>query len=105
LERRAKNREEYLKKLTLEGKYNPDRPTPPDPERWIPKSQRSYNKRGRKARTTFVGSQGAGAGTEKDASRLDVAAKLAAQSSGASSKPSTAHLAVSTSGPTKNRRR
>ena len=93
-----------MKKLALEGKYNPDRPTPPDPERWIPKSQRSYNKRGRKARTTFVGSQGAGAaGT--DASRLDVAAKLAAKNSGSSSKPSTAHLAVATSGPTKNRRR
>lgn len=29
------------------GKYDPKHPPPPpDPERWIPKSQRSYNRRG-----------------------------------------------------------
>ena len=86
--------------MQKEGKYNPDRPVQPDPERWIPKTQRSYTKRGRRGRNKFVGAQGGGtgAGAEKDAAKLDVAARAAARAAGTettSQQPSTAHLSVS----------
>ncbi len=77
LAQRAKKREKYLAKLEAEGKYDPSRPIQPDPERWLPKSQRSYSKKGRKNRNKFSGAQGAGAGGMKDAAKLDVAARLA----------------------------
>ena len=61
----------------------------PDPERWIPKVQRSYNNRrgrggGRGKYTSNVGAQGGGAspGMERDAAKLDVAARVAAAKSG-----------------------
>jgi len=99
LRQRTKKRDLYLEKLQKEGRYNPNRPTKPDPERWIPKNQRSYAKRGRKARQKFVGAQGGGigAGAEKDAARLDAAARAAARAQGKdvfSQQPSTAHLCV-----------
>lgn len=98
LRRRAKKREAYLEKLQSDGKYNPDRPVKPDPERWIPKSQRSYNRRGRKGRSKFVGAQGGGTGfgAEKDAAKLDVAARVAARAEGKEtfSQFSTAHLSA-----------
>jgi signal recognition particle subunit SRP72 len=101
LRRRAKKREAYLEKLQRDGKYNPDRPLRPDPERWIPKSQRSYNKRGRKGRSKFVGAQGGGTGfgAEKEAARLDVAARVAARKEGKESfsQFSTAHLSAASS--------
>jgi len=108
LRQRAKKREIYLEKLQKEGRYNPDRPTKPDPERWIPKNQRSYAKRGRKARQKFVGAQGGGtgAGAEKDAARLDAMARANARAEGKDAftqQPSTAHLSVSSGG--KNARR
>ncbi len=110
LRRRAKKREAYLEKLQEEGRYNPDRPVKPDPERWVPKSQRSYNKRGKKGRTKFVGAQGigSGAGAEKDAAKLDAAARAAAKAQGkdsASNGRSTAHLSVSSNGFKAGRRR
>jgi len=100
MKERAKAREAYLAKLESEGKFNPRRPAQPDPERWIPKNQRSYNKRGRKGRSRHnIGAQGSGAGTEKDAQRLDAAARAARQSGGGAgggpTKPSTAHIDVS----------
>ena len=103
LRRRAKKREAYLEKLMKEGKYNPDRPVKPDPERWVPKSQRSYNKRGRRGRTKFIGAQGigSGAGADKDAAKLDAAARAAAKAQGkdiVNQGRSTAHLAVSSNG-------
>ena len=107
LRQRAKKREAHLSKLQQEGKYNPDRPMKPDPERWIPKNQRSYAKRGRKGRHKFVGAQGAGGGADKDAAKLDAAARAAAKAEGkdsASNKPSTAHLAVSSHGKIGRRR-
>ena len=45
LEKRARLREKYLKKLQEEGKYDPKKPTTPDAERWVAKKSRSYNKR------------------------------------------------------------
>lgn len=84
-----------------EGKYNPDRPVKPDPERWIPKNQRSYNKRGRRGRTQWVGAQGSGAGADKDAAKLDAFARAAAKAQGldaGNQSRSTAHLAVSSNG-------
>jgi len=116
LRKRAKQREAYLAKLQSEGHYDPNK-TPlskPDPERWIPKNQRSYNRRGRgrggkhNNRSNMGGAQGggAGAGMEKDAARLDVAARVAAAKAGGgdgggSSKPSTANIKVSSSGATR----
>ena len=103
MRKRARRRESYLEKLQKEGRYNPDRPVQPDPERWIPKTQRSYTKRGRRGRNKFVGAQGGGtgAGAEKDAAKLDVAARAAARAEGKESgnqQPSTAHMSVSSKG-------
>jgi len=74
--RRTKLREQYLQKLAAEGKIHADRPPKPDPERWLPRKQRSYNKRG-KRRNQFLGAQGSGDGAQKDAAKLDVAARVA----------------------------
>mmetsp|Transcript_2217 Transcript_2217/g.3109 ORF Transcript_2217/g.3109 Transcript_2217/m.3109 type:complete len:851 (-) Transcript_2217:324-2876(-) len=112
LRKREKRREAYLQKLHVEGRYNYDRPTKPDPERWIPKNQRSYAKRGRRGRHKFIGAQGGGtgAGADKDALRLDAAARALAKAEGkeiggiSSSTPSTAHLSVSSNGPIGRRR-
>jgi signal recognition particle subunit SRP72 len=107
LRKRAKQREAYLKELESKGLYDPNKTpqTKPDPERWIPKSQRSYNRRGRRGRyNSNIGAQGggAGAGMERDAQKLDVAARVAAAKSGAANgtgKLSTANMqAVSGSG-------
>ena len=101
LRRRAKKRDAYLEKLQKEGNYKPDRPTKPDPERWIAKNQRSYNRRGRKGRSKFLGAQGGGSGfgAEKEAAKLDAAARAAAKREGKDiyDQPSTAHLTVSSS--------
>jgi signal recognition particle subunit SRP72 len=109
LRKRSKKREAYLSQLASEGLYDPNKtPLPmPDPERWIPKSQRSYNRRGGRGRGRFksnIGAQGGGAGPgmEKDAAKLDVAARIAAKSSssgdGGDKQPSTANIKVSSSG-------
>lgn len=77
---RARARTVYLAKLTAEGKYDASRPgPPPDPERWIAKNQRSYNKRGKKGRGKFVGAQGSGNGAARDAAMLDVASRVEAK--------------------------
>lgn len=81
LEKRARLREKYLKKLEEEGKYDPRKPTTPDAERWVAKKSRSYNKRNRKDRNRnkFSGAQGAGEGTAKDAAKLDAFARAQAR--------------------------
>ena len=109
-ERRMKNRAEtkkkreerrklHIEKLSSLGKYNPN--VKPDPERWLPKSQRSYNKKGKKNRDKFSGVQGAGGGGLKDAAKLDAAARAAGGNS-ESRAFSTAHLQI---GGKKSRRR
>ncbi len=100
LHQRAKRRDEYLAKLSAEGKYNPLKPTKPDPERWIPKSQRStsYGRRGR-GKQHYTSSQGV-ISTEKDIFKLDAAARATAkkqQGGNPSTTPSTAHISVSSS--------
>ncbi|RLN96246.1 hypothetical protein BBJ28_00005119 [Nothophytophthora sp. Chile5] len=66
----------------------------PDPERWIPRKQRSHGKRGRRGRNRFVGAQGAGMGTEKDALKLDAAARAARKAD--SDKPAAVVVSSST---------
>eukprot|EP01041_Mallomonas_annulata_P004624 gene4624-9182_t len=77
--RKAKRRELYLLQLQATGKYEPSRPVKPDPERWIPRNQRSYAKRGRRNRQKFVGGQGSGDGAQKDMVKLDVYARAQAK--------------------------
>ena len=85
----AHARANVSKKLQALGKYDPLKPTEPDPERWLPKKQRSYNKRfaGRKgakgsASKTFSGAQGGDAST-RDAAKLDMYAKHQAEKAAA----------------------
>ena len=47
--------------------------------RWIPRNQRSYAKRGRKNRQKFVGGQGSGDGAQKDMTKLDAYARVQAK--------------------------
>lgn len=76
--KRAKRRESHLAKLRARPDFNASIGLlPPDPERWIPKKQRSHGKRGRRGRNRFVGAQGAGMATDKDALKLDAAARAA----------------------------
>jgi len=109
LRKRAKQREAYLSRLEAEGKYTPNNiASKPDPERWIPKNQRSYNRRGRGKYKSNVGAQGGGIGVgmDKDSAKLDVAARVTAAKSGngeggdgigGQKQPSTANIKVSTS--------
>ena len=54
LRRRAQQRQAHLDKLAAQGLYRPDRPVPPDPERWLPKYERSYNRKRRNTLYIFV---------------------------------------------------
>jgi hypothetical protein len=94
LRRRAKKRDEYVTRLEEKGLYNRDRPTHPDPERWLPKAERSYGRK-RKGAKTHKGSQGGF--SEKDASKLDVVARQTMQPN-ESSTPSTAHVVATSDG-------
>ena len=69
--------------LMSKSDYNPSIGlVKPDPERWIPRKQRSYAKRGRRGRNKFVGAQGSGMGGSKDDMKLDAAARAAQGASG-----------------------
>ena len=73
-------RDRYLAKIMAKDDYNPSIGlVKPDAERWIPRKQRSYAKRSRRGRGKFVGAQGSGMGTEKDALKLDAAARSLAK--------------------------
>jgi len=102
LRQRARKREAYLAELEQQGRSTT---TTPDPERWLPKYERSYNRR-RRNRQQHKGAQGGVA--ERDAAKLDVAARKAARESGNAieDRQSTAHMAaVSSGGPRKGGRR
>eukprot|EP00934_Nitzschia_sp_Nitz4_P002759 Nitzschia sp. Nitz4//scaffold172_size47551//22667//24685//NITZ4_007144-RA/size47551-processed-gene-0.17-mRNA-1//1//CDS//3329538759//2749//frame0 len=93
LKQRAKKREAYLKDLEAKGKYDPDRPVKPDPERWLPKHERSrYRRRGGAA-----SNRSAQGGSTQDNWRLDAAARRAGTVP-SSAGPSTANLMVSQGG-------
>jgi signal recognition particle subunit SRP72 len=104
MEKRAKRREAHVKSLPpLEQERTPD------PERWIPKSQRSYhkNRRGRKGRyhtngTTTTQGGGSGAGADRNAAKLDVAARKK-DGGTATTGPSTANMRVTPSAGTKRK--
>lgn len=83
MKRRARKREEYVKEKGLQGKQA-------DPERWLPKHERSYYAR-RRRHHNKKGAQGGI--SERDAAKLDVAARK--EGGGAfDSGPSTAHMTV-----------
>ena len=95
LRHRARKREAYLKKLEEKG-TNITRA--PDPERWTPKYERSYNAR-RRRKQHYQQHRGAQGGvSEKDAAKLDVVARKEARERGEFDPQSTAHIAVSSSG-------
>ena len=106
LRRRARKREEYLQELEKKGDYNPDRPAKPDPERWIPKHERSRSRRGRNKSNKGNNRSAQGGGSNKDAERLglDAAARRAGKVP-VSSAPSTATMKVSSGGGKGRRRR
>jgi tetratricopeptide (TPR) repeat protein len=105
MRRRARKREQYLKQLEEKGLYNPDRPTKPDPERWIPKHERSRSRGGgnRNRNSTGNNRSAQGGGSQRDALKLDAAARKAGIVP-VSTGPSTASIQVS-SGRKAGRRR
>jgi len=104
LRRRERKREEHLAKLEEKGLYRKDRPVKPDPERWLPKYERSYSRRRRHNARAGQQHKGAQGGvSEKEMAKLDVAARQAARASGeleqgGGGAKSTAHLTVSSDG-------
>ena len=97
MRRRARKRQEYMEN-------HPDA-RKPDPERWLPKYERSGRRKHNRQRhnnsgVTTRGHQGGGV-SENDAAKLDIAARLAGDSAGgggtSSAGPSTAHINVSSS--------
>jgi hypothetical protein len=89
MRRRARQREAYLQALEAKGGYNPDRPSKPNPERWIPKHERS-----RARRRGQHGRSAQGGASQADAQRLDAAARRAGTVPASSAGPSTAGLKV-----------
>jgi hypothetical protein len=105
LQRRARKREQYLEAAQAKGDYNPARPTKPNPERWIPKHARSSNRGGRRRAGGDGYHKGAQGGvSERDADRLDAAARKRGDFVDASG-PSTASMKVSSGGGRKGSRR
>ncbi|KAG7367918.1 hypothetical protein IV203_030661 [Nitzschia inconspicua] len=99
---RAKKRDAYLQQLQSKDQYNPDRPTMPNPERWIPKHERSSNRRnnnnrGRNAVQNNKSSQGGG--SQWDAERLDAAARRAGKVPMNNTGPSSANIKIGGGGP------
>lgn len=106
LRQRARKREAHLKELEAKGQYNPDRPSVPNPERWIPKHERSRSRGGGKGSRANQGTNRSaqGGGSQADALRLDAAARRAGTAP-APTGPSTANLKVSSGGRKGGRRR
>jgi len=105
MRRRAKRREAYL-----EAKGIPETQKP-NPERWIPKHER-YGRR-RRGGGRHGGGGGAsakahqGGGSQKDAAKLDAAARAQAKAAGMedNNSRSTAHISVMAGGPKRGGRR
>mmetsp|Transcript_36669 Transcript_36669/g.117634 ORF Transcript_36669/g.117634 Transcript_36669/m.117634 type:complete len:433 (-) Transcript_36669:225-1523(-) len=83
--RRDRKRELHLEKLAARGDYDPTNPPKPDPERWLPKKLRSYNKRlanknKKQWQQKMSGAQGVDATiNQKEIAKLDVAARTQKQ--------------------------
>ena len=96
LRRRARKRAEYVADLEQRGIANKL-----DPERWLPKYERSANRRRRNRGAVGGAHKGAQGGvSEKDAAKLDIAARQAARAAGETDTggPSTAHMTVTAAG-------
>ena len=92
---RARRRAQYLDQLQKKGIYNPERPTQPDPERWIPKYDRAANRRRKKNHAPAQNKhQGTGTISEKDLAKLDVAARQQQPKNLVSNTASTAHISA-----------
>jgi hypothetical protein len=99
LRRRAKKRDQYLLGLEEKGLYNKDRPTNPDPERWLPKVERSHYRRTKKGGGSASNKGSQGGVSEKDAAKLDVVARQQQLQQGReTATPSTAHLVATSQG-------
>jgi predicted negative regulator of RcsB-dependent stress response len=94
---RSRQRQAYLDKLAAQGLYRSDRPVPPDPERWLPKYERSYNRKRRNKAQQQQHRGAQGGVSEKDTLKLDVVSRQQARANGEASNggKSTAHLSVS----------
>jgi hypothetical protein len=106
MRQRARKREAYLAQLDKKGlRHVPN----PDPERWLPKYERSYNRRRRNRNQQQQQQQHKGAQggiSEKDAAKLDVAARQAARNDAAADNGIAAtSTVVSTGGTRKGGRR
>jgi tetratricopeptide (TPR) repeat protein len=100
---RARKRDIYLKKLESKGLYNPDRPVDPNPERWIPKHERS-RARSKGRNNNAVNRSAQGGGSLSDTQRLDAAARRTGKVQ-ALTGPSSANIQVSTDGKKGGRRK
>jgi hypothetical protein len=101
LRRRARQREAHLQEQEKKGLYNPSKPTKPNAERWIPKHARASNRRrGGGGGGYHKGAQGGG--SEKEALKLDAAARKAGL---VDNGPSTANMKVSSGGRKAGRRK
>jgi hypothetical protein len=99
LRRRAKKRETYLSGLEAKGLYNKERPTNPDPERWLPKVERSHYRRTKKGAGSAGNKGSQGGVSEKDAAKLDVVARQQQLQQGRdTATASTAHLVATSQG-------
>ena len=104
LRRRARQREEYLEKLSSKGLYNTSRPVKANPERWIPKRDRGGRRGGGGGGGYNKSAQGSAVNADA-MKKLDAAARKAGGSSNESSGPSTANMKVSSGGRKGGRRR
>jgi hypothetical protein len=101
LRRRARQREHYLQKLVDKNLYRMDRPVTADPERWVPKYERAYNRKRRNHSQQQQQHRSAqGTVSDKDMQKLDVVARQQQRSAGtgSSNAKSTAHLTVAGGG-------
>jgi SRP72 RNA-binding domain len=99
LRRRANKRDQYLLGLEDKGLYNKDRPTNPDPERWLPKVERSHYRRTKKGGGSAGNKGSQGGVSEKAAAKLDVVARQQQLQQGRdTATPSTAHLVATSQG-------
>jgi hypothetical protein len=96
LARRAKNKAKVLEKLKATGKFDVLGLPAPDPERWVPKEDRTYGKKTRRRNLAAKGpqvsnaAQGASAGSEALAQSLDAKAKVDAAKAKAATAPAPA---------------